>query len=130
MLQAMTRHVKSSFFRHPAASGSVAGAFWLPFAYRPPAGLELPGPFHGVWAALWPIGPIAFVITISIFVAASVIAYPKVMVPAENVTFSTVGVPSKASVSPPVPPLIEIPPPGIAPPLSASMVKLSRSEML
>jgi len=30
MPQVMTRHVKSSFFLHPAASASVAVAFWPP----------------------------------------------------------------------------------------------------
>jgi formate hydrogenlyase subunit 3/multisubunit Na+/H+ antiporter MnhD subunit len=33
----------------------VAGAFWLPVAYRPPAGLDLPGPFYGIGASAWPV---------------------------------------------------------------------------
>jgi len=35
-----------------------------------------------VLALLWPFGPLAFVVTITILLAASVIAYPLVMVPA------------------------------------------------
>jgi formate hydrogenlyase subunit 3/multisubunit Na+/H+ antiporter MnhD subunit len=34
---------------------SAAGAFWLPHAYRPPAGLDLPGPFYGIGASFWPV---------------------------------------------------------------------------
>jgi hydrogenase-4 component B len=34
---------------------SAAGAFWLPLAYAPPAGLDMPGPFYGVGTAFWPV---------------------------------------------------------------------------
>ena len=34
-----------------------------------------------VLAVLWPIGPLAFVVTLTILIAAAVIAYPLVMVP-------------------------------------------------
>jgi hypothetical protein len=34
-----------------------------------------------VLAVLWPIGPLAFVVTLAILIAAAVIAYPLVMVP-------------------------------------------------
>jgi hypothetical protein len=33
-------------------------------------------------ALLWPLGPLAFVVTVAILLAASLIAYPGVMVPA------------------------------------------------
>jgi len=32
-------------------------------------------------ALLWPIGPLAFVVTVTILIAAAVIAFPRVMVP-------------------------------------------------
>lgn len=35
-----------------------------------------------VLSLLWPLGPLAFVVTVAILLAASVIAYPLVMVPA------------------------------------------------
>ena len=35
-----------------------------------------------VLSFLWPLGPLAFLVTVTILVAASVIAYPLVMVPA------------------------------------------------
>lgn len=35
-----------------------------------------------VLSLLWPLGPLAFLVTIAILLAASVIAYPLVMVPA------------------------------------------------
>ena len=35
-----------------------------------------------VLSLLWPLGPLAFLVTLAILVAASVIAYPLVMVPA------------------------------------------------
>lgn len=35
-----------------------------------------------VVSLLWPFGPLAFVVTVAILLAASVIAYPLVMVPA------------------------------------------------
>jgi len=35
-----------------------------------------------VLSLLWPLGPLAFVVTIAILLAASVIAYPVVMIPA------------------------------------------------
>ena len=34
-----------------------------------------------VLALLWPIGPLAFVVTLTILIGAAVIAYPMVMVP-------------------------------------------------
>jgi formate hydrogenlyase subunit 3/multisubunit Na+/H+ antiporter MnhD subunit len=34
---------------------SAAGALWLPLAFRPPDGLDLPGPFYGIARAFWPV---------------------------------------------------------------------------
>ena len=34
-----------------------------------------------VLALLWPIGPLAFVVTLTVLIAAAVIAFPRVMVP-------------------------------------------------
>jgi hypothetical protein len=38
-----------------------------------------------VLALLWPLGPLAFVITVAILLAASLLAYPLVMIPAAAV---------------------------------------------
>ena len=35
-----------------------------------------------VLSFLWPLGPLAFLVTVAILIAASVVAYPLVMVPA------------------------------------------------
>ena len=35
-----------------------------------------------VLSLLWPLGPLAFLVTVAILIAASVVAYPLVMVPA------------------------------------------------
>lgn len=35
-----------------------------------------------VLSILWPLGPLAFVVTVAVLIGASVIAYPLVMVPA------------------------------------------------
>jgi len=53
----------------------VAGVVWglLKSDARPVERVSL--------AVLWPVGPLAFVVTVSILLAASVIAFPAVMVP-------------------------------------------------
>lgn len=60
----------------PAAVVYVAGVAWglLRTDARP---LE-----RVVLSLLWPLGPIAFLVTVATLVAASVIAYPLVMIPA------------------------------------------------
>lgn len=54
----------------------VAGVVWalLRSDARPPERIVL--------ALVWPLGPLAFVITVTILLAASAIAYPVVTVPA------------------------------------------------
>jgi len=43
-----------------------------------------------VLSVLWPLGPLAFLVTLAILLAASVIAYPLVMVPAALVVLAVV----------------------------------------
>jgi hypothetical protein len=54
----------------------VAGVLWalLKSDASPPERVVL--------SLLWPLGPLAFVVTVAVLLAASVIAFPLVMVPA------------------------------------------------
>lgn len=54
----------------------VAGVVWALLESDAPPAERL------VLSLLWPIGPLAFVVTAAVLLAASVIAYPLVMVPA------------------------------------------------